>query len=134
MRSIFGRLQEPAYFLLRLGAGFMFVCHGLQKVLGALGGHAQPTLSILWIGGIIELVCGGLIALGLLTRPAAFLASGEMAYAFFVMHMKMNAANMNWLPILNDGELAAVYCLLFFYICGRGAGAVSLDRALGLDR
>jgi putative oxidoreductase len=134
MRSIFGRLQEPAYFLLRLGTGFMFTCHGLQKVLGALGGDVQPTLSLLWFGGLIELVCGALIAVGLLTRPAAFLASGQMAYAFFVMHMKMNAANLNWLPILNKGELAATYCLLFLYICGRGAGAVSLDRALGLER
>jgi putative oxidoreductase len=134
MRSIFGRLQEPAYFLLRLGVGFMFTCHGLQKVFGLLGGEVQPTLSLLWVGGLIELVCGILIAIGLMTRPAAFLAAGEMAYAFFVMHMKMNVEHLNWLPILNKGELAAVCALLFFYICGRGAGAVSADRALGLER
>lgn len=134
MRSIFGRLQEPAYLILRLVTGFTFMCHGLQKVFGMLGGQVQPTLSLLWFGGIIELVSGGLIGIGLLTRLAAFVAAGEMAYAFIVIHMKLDAAHLHWIPILNDGELAAVYAVLFLYVCGRGAGVVSLDRALGLER
>jgi putative oxidoreductase len=134
MRSIFGRLQEPAYFLMRLVTGFTFMCHGLQKVFGLLGGDVQKTMSLLWVGGVIELVCGALIAIGLLTRPAAFLASGEMAYAYFVIHMGLDASHEHWIPILNKGELAAVYCVLFFYICGRGGGPVSVDRAVGLER
>ena len=134
MHGFFVRLEQPAYALLRLVCGFTFACHGAQKILGAFGGHVEPTFSLLWFAGIIELVGGALIAVGLLTRFAAFIASGEMAYAFFAVHMQWNIKDLHWIPILNKGELAAVYCVLFLYVCGRGAGAASLDRLFRLER
>ncbi len=75
--------------------------------------------------GVIELIAGGLIVLGLLTRPAAFIASGTMAVAYFYAH-----AAQNFYPILNGGELAALYCFVFLYLAGAGGGAFSIDRMI----
>jgi putative oxidoreductase len=123
------RLEGLAYAALRIVAGAMFSCHGMQKILGWFAASARPAVgSQAWIGGLIELACGVLIALGLFTRPAAFLASGTMAVAYIQFHWKLAFAAWKWLPIINKGELAALYCFLFLFIAARGAGVAALDR------
>jgi putative oxidoreductase len=113
---------------MRLVVGLMFFCHGAQKIFGWFappgeqGGQLPPLMVT---GGCIEIAGGLLIAFGLFTRLAAFIASGEMAVAFFMMHAKGSI-----LPIVNKGELAVVYCFLFFYIFLYGPGAWSLDVML----
>lgn len=114
------RWVEPIYALLRIAAGLMFAQHGAQKLFGLLGGQVQ-TDPIMILAGIIEFVGGLLIALGLFTSPAAFVASGEMAVAYFWMHFP----NGFW-PIQNQGELAALYCFVFLYIAARGGGRYAL--------
>jgi putative oxidoreductase len=132
MAQSFGsRFEAPAYTVLRIVSGALFACHGMQKILGWFTTAPPPAVgSQAWIGGWIELVGGLLIALGLLARPAAFLAAGTMAVAYFQFHWKLALTGWKWLPIVNKGELAAVYCFLFLYIAARGAGPVSLDRRL----
>jgi putative oxidoreductase len=113
---------------MRLVVGLMFFCHGAQKLFGwfAPAGHHDGHLPPLMLtGGWIEVVGGLLIAFGLFTRLAAFIASGEMAMAFFMMHAKGSI-----FPIVNKGELAVVYSFLFFYIFLYGPGAWSLDVML----
>ena len=118
-------LEGYAYSAMRFVAGFLFLFHGLQKVLGMYGVPVMPTGSMPWIAGVIELVGGTLIALGLFTAPVAFVCSGEMAAAYFMAHQPKGT----W-PIQNAGELAALYCFVFLYIFTRGSGPVSLDRIL----
>jgi putative oxidoreductase len=118
--------------VLRLVAGAMFSCHGMQKILGWFTTAAGPRVgSQLWVGGIIELVGGALIAIGLFTRAAAFVASGTMAVAYIQFHWQLATAGWKWLPIVNKGELAALYCFVFLYFVFRGGGAMSLDRRIG---
>ncbi len=112
------------YALLRLIVGLMFACHGAQKLLGMFGGKGGAHGLIL-VAGIIELVGGFLIAFGLFTRPAAFLASGFMAVAYFMAHFPNG-----FFPIVNKGELAVVYCFVFLYIFTRGGGRWSLDAMI----
>jgi putative oxidoreductase len=106
-----------AYALLRVVAGLLFACHGAQKLLGVLGGQQPPMFSQIWFAGVIELVGGVMIAAGAFTSPIAFLASGEMAVAYFQAHAPRGV----W-PIQNGGELAVLYCFLFLYISTRGSG------------
>ena len=122
------RYATPFYCIMRLVVGLMFFCHGAQKIFGWFappGQHGGPLPPLMMAGGWIEIVGGLLIAVGLFTRVAAFIASGEMAVAFFMMHAKGNI-----LPIVNKGELAVVYCFLFSYIFLYGPGAWSLDAML----
>jgi putative oxidoreductase len=122
------RFTDHAYALMRIVAGFMFTFHGAQKVLGVLA-EMQPAIgSQIWIGGVIELVGGLAIMLGLGTRWAAFICSGEMAVAYFQFHWKfqMGAA---FFPGVNKGELAVLYCFVFLLIACKGAGIWSLDKA-----
>ena len=120
--------QNQAYALLRTMAGFMFSFHGAQKVLGVLA-ETQPAIgSQIWIGGVIELVGGLAILLGLGTRWAAFICSGEMAVAYIQFHWKLQMGT-TFFPIVNKGELAVLYCFVFFLIACKGAGIWSLDRA-----
>lgn len=124
------KLEAPAYVALRLFAGLFFLTHGLQKLFGVL--TDKPTAKLFtqaWVGGCLELLCGALVAVGLLTRAAAFLASGTMAVAYFQFHVKMDFANLHFLPVNNGGELAAVYSLLFLFIATHGAGRWSIDRS-----
>jgi putative oxidoreductase len=119
---------ERIYALLRIMSGLMFMQHGLQKVFGLFGGMpAGAPPFIVYGAGTIELVGGILIAIGLFASPAAFISSGTMAFAFFLGHVLPNGGNM--LPILNQGELAALYCFVFFYIAARGSGIWSVDAA-----
>ena len=128
MQIIPSKLADPIYGLMRIIVGLLFSCHGAQKLFGVLGGqgHAQGRFLI---AGIIELGCGLLIALGLFGALAAFLASGEMAAAYFIVHRPQGF----W-PIVNRGELAVVYCFVFLYIAARGSGAFSIDSLMGRKR
>ena len=121
-----GWLAPYAYAAMRIVVGLLFACHGAQKLLGVLGGHRMPLASQFGAAGVIELFGGVLIAIGFLTSFAAFIASGEMAVAYFQNH-----APRGWFPIQNQGELAAVYCFVFLYIATRGAGVGGIDRGPG---
>jgi putative oxidoreductase len=129
----FSKLEPFAYAALRIVSGVLFALHGSQKLFSfppwpAAHGPMPELMSQAGIGGVIELVAGVLIALGLLTRWAAFIASGTMAVAYFQFHWKGNFENLAWLPQVNQGELAVVYCFIFFFIMARGAGAFGVDR------
>ena len=120
------RYSDIAYVAMRVVVAFLYWSHGIQKNFGAFGGHQMPLASRLGVAGIIELVLGPLIGLGLATSWAAFIASGELAVAFFTTHFPRGG-----LPIQNGGELAAGYCFVFLYIATRGGGRWSLDRLIG---
>lgn len=125
------RLEQPAYAALRIVSGAAWSVHGMQKLLGWFSDKPGPAMfSQGWVGGVIELVAGILIAIGLFTRPAAFLASGTMAVAYIQFHWKFQFAGNQWLPVINKGELALIYCFLFLFICAAGPGLASVDRKL----
>jgi putative oxidoreductase len=115
------RYTEHAYAVLRIVAGFMFFCHGAQKILGLWGGPRAAD-PLMMAAGWIELLGGILIAVGLFTPIVAFVCSGEMAVAYFKAHFPQGP-----LPIENGGELAALYAFLFLYMAARGAGIWSID-------
>lgn len=126
MHRILGRHADRVYAIFRIVIGLLFMCHGLQKVFGLLGGQKVEQLASLpGLAGLIELVCGFLVMIGLFASWAAFLASGTMAVAYFMAHFPGGF----W-PIVNKGELAVVYCFVFLYIAARGAGTWSVARAL----
>ena len=128
------RAERLAYAALRIVAGGLFAFHGGQKILGWYATLPLPAVgSQIWIGGLIELIGGTLIAVGLFTRLTAFLASGQMAVAYFQFHWKFVVAQGMWLPALNKGELAVVYCFVFLYMAARGGGAFSLDALRGAN-
>ena len=104
----------------------MFACWGAKLVLGMFGGTPPPVEPILIVAGWIELIGGFLIAIGLLTRLAAFICSGTMAVAYFMVH-----APNGFFPILNKGELAVFYCWLFFFVVFYGPGSWSIDALIG---
>ena len=111
--------------ILRIITGFLFLQHGAAKLLGiphiAMFDGLQ-LMSLMGLAGVLELVGGVLILLGLFTRPTAFILSGQMAVAYFMAH-----APSGFLPILNQGELAVLYCFVFLYFSVAGAGAFSID-------
>jgi putative oxidoreductase len=123
------RIEPIVYAALRIVAGVLFSFHGMQKLFGWPSGKLAELGSQMWIGGVIELVGGLLIALGLFTRPAAFLASGTMAVAYIQFHWKLDFGERFW-PVINRGELAVVYCFLFLWVVVRGGGRYALDRLL----
>lgn len=116
--------EGRAYLLLRLVFGFLYACHGASKLFGVLGAHRMAAGANLdYLGALIEFICGVLIFLGLFTRLAAFIASGEMAVAYFMVHAKAN-----FFPLVNHGELAVIYCFVALFIATRGAGGLGFDR------
>jgi putative oxidoreductase len=122
------RFEQLAYVALRVVSGLLFSVHGMQKVLGWFTVKPRPPFgSQLWVGGWIELVAGLLIAVGLCTRPAAFLSAGTMAVAYFQFHWKLELAGSSWMPAVNKGELAVIYCFVFLFIATRGPGLMALD-------
>lgn len=123
MKAPLARGTEPLYALFRIVVGVFFAFHGAQKVFGAFGGQAQPLMSQLGLAGAIELVCGLLVAIGLLTWIAALIAAAEMVAAYYIAHMPRGL----W-PIQNGGELALLYCVAFLFIAARGAGILSVDK------
>ena len=124
---MFRQLQRFAPQILgitRVLVGVLLACHGAQKVLGVFGGVPAGTPAfIVWVGGMIELVGGALMAVGLFSRGAAFLMSGLMAAAYFMAH-----APQGFWPIRNGGELAIVYSWLSLYLAAHGPGAWALDN------
>jgi len=128
MLRFLAKFENAAYALLRIVAGLLFAFHGVQKMFGVLSDQPQPEMfSLVWIGGIIELVGGFLIAIGFQTRLAAFLCSGTMAVAYIKFHWKLQT-DQNFFPAINQGELAVVYCFLFFFIACRGGGVAAIDK------
>jgi putative oxidoreductase len=115
--------------VLRIVAGLLFLEHGMQKFLsfppGQAAGMGLALNSMPAYAGIVELLCGFLIAIGLFTRAAAFLASGTMAVAYWSVH-----ARMGFFPVNNMGDAAILYCFVFLYISAVGAGPWSADAAL----
>lgn len=135
------RYADTVYCIMRLIVGLLFACHGGQKMLGMFGGHGLPE-GKMWIAAIIELFGGFMIALGIGTRVSAFFASGLMAWAYFSVH----AAGLSIkhpppitpaehiFPILNGGEAAVLYCLVFLFIVFYGPGRLSIDALIGRSR
>jgi putative oxidoreductase len=127
MEKILAGYAPQAYAIMRIIFGLLFLCHGLQKVFGLFGGvngAAVPLLSLLGIAGLIELVTGALIAVGFAAGTAAFIASGQMAVAYFAGHFPAGS----W-PIQNNGELPVLYCFVFLYMATQGSGIWSVDAA-----
>jgi len=128
-----GRLAGVTHALLRVVAGLLFLCHGGQKLLGWFGGIGMPPGTplppLMMTAGTIELVGGSLILIGLLTRPVAFIASGEMAFAYFMSHFPHGF----W-PLQNHGESPVLFCFIFLFFAFNGAGPASVDAAIRRSR
>jgi putative oxidoreductase len=122
----FSRYQDYAYAIMRVMAGAMFSFHGMQKIFGFLAESKAPVGSQFWIGGIIELVGGIMILIGFQTSWAAFIASGQMAVAYFQFHWRFQMGEA-FFPGINKGELAVLYCFVFLFIASRGSGTWSVD-------
>ena len=131
------RYAPMTYALFRIVFGFIFLLFGLQKIFGWLGGQPVDLMSLQGAAGLIETVCGLLVMIGLFTRPAAFLASGEMAVAYWYIHVSVVAMGekgaglpIGLLPHMNNGVNAAMFCFAFLYIATRGAGIWSVDEMM----
>ena len=126
--ALFAEWSPRLLSVLRIMAALLYMAHGTQKLLGfpeMPGGRPMPELLTLGgISGVLEVVLGALMALGLFTRPAAFVASGHMAFAYFIGH-----APRNFFPALNNGDAAVLFCFIFLYLAAAGAGPWSLDAA-----
>ena len=125
MNGRMARYTEIAFGLMRFVAGALFACHGAQKLFGLFGGKVMTGSTMIMAAAVIEFIGGILIAIGFLTRAAAFISSGEMAVAYFKAH----APGGFW-PIQNKGEAAVFYCFLFLFIAAHGAGRYSVDAVL----
>lgn len=121
------QLEPYAYSAIRIIVAFCFALHGMQKLFGLFGKEAVPLFSQMGIGGVIELVTASLMILGLFTRAAAFLASGQMAVAFFQFHVVESG---KLLPIQNGGDDTVLYCLWFFFVFVNGPGIWALDNRI----
>ena len=128
--TIFDRLSPYApsvRSILRIMAGLIFMAHGTAKLLGFPASDMNPPIgSLFWFAGCIELAGGALIAVGLFTRPVAFIASGMCAFAYFLAH-----APQNFFPVLNGGDAAILYCFVFLYFVFAGPGPLSVDAMRG---
>ena len=129
------RFARVVWPLFRIVVGLLFACHGAASLFGVLGGSrgtGEPVPAGVWPGwyaALIQLVCGGLVLIGLLTRPAAILASGSMAYAYFVVHQEQGL-----FPIQNGGVTPALYSWSFLLVAALGAGPLSVDGLFGRRR
>ncbi len=127
MENFFISWQPRVLSILRIVTAFMFMQHGGQKLLGypAPQRNEFDLFSLSGVAGVLELVGGFLILIGLFTRPVAFILSGQMAVAYFIAH-----APQGFWPLLNNGELAALFSFIFLYLFVAGGGAWSLDNVL----
>jgi len=137
MYTVIGRFAPQAFAVFRIITGLLFFFHGSQKVLGIPpmqgmpAGFKMPPIAI--VAGWIELVCGALITVGLITGIAAFIASGEMAVAYFMGHFgpaMQKGGAWFWHPNVNQGEAAVLYCFIFLYVAAHGAGIWSIDASI----
>ncbi|MFG3404601.1 DoxX family protein [Streptomyces sp. NPDC048142] len=127
MLTHLNRAQPYALGLFRFVIGLLFAFHGAATLFGAFGGNQAETGAWPgWYAALIQLVCGVLVALGLGTRAAAFLASGSMAYAYFTVHQPEA-----FLPLQNGGETPVMFCWAFLLLVFTGPGAGALDRFFG---
>lgn len=129
MSSFLSTIEPFAYALMRFVTGFLFMWHGTQKLFGyppSQGGGGGSLSTTMAIGGGIELIGGIMIMIGLFAGIAAFISSGTMAVAYFGWHFSMDA----FLPIVNRGELAVLYCFVLLFIAARGSGVLSVDSLL----
>ncbi|GFE57119.1 DoxX family protein [Geobacter sp. AOG1] len=123
MKSFMSKYSSHCYALMRIVVGFLFLWHGAQKLFGfPMGMPPGVPPFITYVGGSIELVGGILVMVGLFTHWAAFIASGEMAVAYWMAH-----GPKALLPIQNNGELAVIYCFVFLFIAAQGGGIWSID-------
>jgi putative oxidoreductase len=130
-KAFFDTWTPRALGLLRIVVGYLYLSHGSAKLLGIP--HVKmfenvQLFSLMGFAGVLELVGGALILIGLFTRPAAFILSGEMAFAYFMAHASRGTPLV---PSLNGGELAVVYCFVFLFFAAAGAGAWSVDGMIG---
>jgi putative oxidoreductase len=130
VRAFWSKRSPGLLSILRIVVAFLFMEHGAMKLLGfpGAGDHKVELMSLMGLAGVLELFGGGLVLLGLFTRPVAFLLSGEMAFAYFMAH-----APQGFWPVLNQGEPAVLYCFVFLYLSAAGGGPWSLDRVLFRD-
>lgn len=123
------RFSGPLLSALRIVSALLFMAHGTSKLLGfpptEMFATAPEPMTLIWLAGVLELVGGALLALGLFTRPVAFVLSGQMAFAYFIGH-----APQATFPVQNGGDAAILFCFVFLYIAATGGGPWSLDRAL----
>ncbi|MBI1796397.1 MAG: DoxX family protein [Candidatus Eisenbacteria bacterium] len=124
-------IADATHSLLRIVAGLLFICPGGMKLLGWFGGMpgGHGLTPLMTVAGVIELGGGTLILLGLFTRPVAFIASGEMAFAYFIGHFP----HAFW-PIQNHGEPAVLFCFIYLFLWGNGPGSWSLDGLIATRR
>ena len=125
MQRVLSPYEPQTYAIMRIIVGLLLVCHGLQKAVGAFGGvngAPAPFFSLIGIAGWLEIILGLMVALGIFTVAAAFVASGQMAVTYFIAHFPQSF----W-PIMNQGGEAVLYCFVFLYIAARGPGTWSVD-------
>lgn len=122
------RFSGPLLSVLRIVSALIFMAHGTAKLFNfpptEMFAQAPEPMTLMWFAGVLELVGGALLALGLFTRPVAFILSGQMAIAYWTVH-----ASQSLYPIQNQGDAAILYCFVFLYIAAAGGGPWSLDRA-----
>jgi len=125
LESLYAKWSPYLLSILRIVAAFLFMEHGAQKLFGFPAARANPPamFSLIWVAGMLEFFGGLPLLLGIFTRPIAFLLSGEMAFAYFLSH-----APRGFWPMLNRGELAALYCFVFLYLAAAGGGPWSVER------
>ncbi len=129
MKPPLERFVDPTHALLRIVAGYGFALHGAQKLFGVLGfPEPVPLMSMPGLAGVIELAGGTFLVLGLFTGWTAFIASGEMAVAYFLGHVMRSGIVL--FPLQNQGEPAVLNCFIWLYFAARGAGIWSLDRLI----
>lgn len=128
MVTFLGRYSEHVYALLRMVAGWCFLLHGGQKLFGLFGAN-EATDTLMQVAGVIEFFGGLLILFGLFASWAALLAAGQMAVAYFMVHVG-NQGNLLF-PLQNGGEPAVLFCFIFLLVATKGAGKWSLASALG---
>lgn len=129
--ALLSRYRNPMLSVFRIMAALLLLQHGTTKILDFPAGPMNGTalLSLSGIAGVLELAGGALLAVGLFTRPVAFVLAGLTAAAYFIAH-----AVKGFYPILNGGELAVLYCFSFLYITAAGPGPLSIDRLIGLEK
>ena len=127
MTRFLGPYTGIAYSAMRVIFAFLYLSHGLKWLFGAFGGRPVPLTPLLMTAGVIETIGGSLMLIGLLTSWAAFIASGEMAVAYFIAHIPRGSI----VPIENGGEITVALCFGFLYIATYGSGPISIEGLIG---